>query len=50
MRSRSTAAAMALPEDLEAQVRALLEGEPEVSWDQARVLIIGYEAPYRNDR
>jgi hypothetical protein len=35
------AAAMALPEDLDAQIRALLDEEPALSWDQALVRLIG---------
>jgi hypothetical protein len=35
------AATMALPEDLDAKIRALLRAEPELSWDQALVRIIG---------
>jgi hypothetical protein len=30
------------PEDLEEQVRDLLEAEPELSWDEAVAAILGY--------
>src|SRR5215472_14887890 len=35
------AAAMALPDDLAAQVRELLDKQPELSWDQALAQLIG---------